>query len=345
MIEEAIEMLTGGKGLNAVQMSGVMEEIMRGRVDTARLAVFLAKLDEKGETAEELSAAVKVMRRFAAQIHSPYEVILDTCGTGGDQKHTFNISTAAAFVASGAGIPVAKHGNRSVSSSCGSADCLEALGVNINMSIQQTEKCLNELGITFLFAQNFHPAMKYAMPARKAIGRKTIFNVLGPLSNPAGATHQLIGVYDSRWAEIIAQTLAGLGIRHGLIVHGKDGLDELTTGDDTLVFEVSQGKIQRQEINHWDDFGFKKSAPEDLSGKDAAANARILLDILGGQGGHQRDIVLLNAAAAIYAADAVKTKSLKDGIKEGIILAGESIASGKALEKLELLKIHSHAKN
>ncbi|MDP2941548.1 MAG: anthranilate phosphoribosyltransferase [Candidatus Omnitrophota bacterium] len=341
MIKEAINILSSGKDLNAKQMSESMEEIMSGKAGTAEIIAFLAGLDEKGETAEELGAAVKMMRRFSTKIKSRHKVILDTCGTGGDCKYTFNISTAAAFVASGAGVPVAKHGNRSVSSSCGSADCLEALGVNINMPVAQTEKCLNELGIAFLFAQNFHPAMKYAMPARKAIGKKTIFNILGPLSNPAGATHQLIGVYDQRWMAILAEALVGSGIQHALIVHGKDGLDELTTTDDTLVFEVRQGKIMEQRVNYQDDFGFKKSALEDLTGKDAAVNARIVREVLGGQGGAKADIVLLNAAAGIYCADATAAKFLKDGIREGIALARESISSGRALEKLELLKKYS----
>jgi len=337
MINEAIEILSGGKDLTAAQMGAVMEEIMTGKADTAQIVLFLTALAKKGETVEELTAAVTVMRLHATKINICKQVILDTCGTGGDTKGTFNISTTVAFVVSGCGIAVAKHGNRSVSSSCGSADILEYLGVNINMLPEQIEECLEYAGIAFLFAQGLHPAMKYAMPARKQIGKRTMFNILGPLSNPAGATHQLVGVYDKRWIEPLANVLRNLGIVHALVVHGADGLDEITTTASTFIAESYRDVIKTYEIKP-EDFGFKRSALSDLQGGDAQLNSRILLDILSGKDGFKRDIVVLNAAAAIYAADKVSS------INDGIILAEKSIDSKKALEKLILLKDFSNRK-
>jgi anthranilate phosphoribosyltransferase len=282
-----------------------------------------------------LTAAVQVMRHHVTGINTKHKVILDTCGTGGDRKGTFNVSTIVAFVASGAGITVAKHGNRSVSSFCGSADILEALDININMSKEKVERCLDEIGIAFLFAPNFHPAMKYAMPARKQIGKRTMFNILGPLSNPAGATHQLVGVFDVYWTKVLAEVFLRLGTQHALVVHGQDGLDEITTTGKTYVSEAYKGRLDNYEINP-EDFGIQKSKLEDLLGGNATSNARILMDILNGKPGAKRDIVVLNAAAAIYTADKVNS------IKEGINLACESIDSGKALKKLELLKERSN---
>jgi len=332
MIKQAINILSEGIDLTGNQMEAVMEEIMTGKTDTPQIVSFLTALNGKGETADELSAAAKIMRRHAIKVATRHKIILDTCGTGGDKKHTFNISTTAVFVVSGAGVVVAKHGNRSVSSKSGSADVLEALGVNINMSKEKIERCLDDIGIAFLFAQNFHPAMKYAMPARKQIGAKTIFNFLGPLSNPAGATHQLIGVYDSRWANILANTLKNLGIKHGLVVHGSDHLDEITTRGKTTVLEICDGKLLPKYNIGPEDFGINKSNPGDLTGGLASDNAKILLDVLNGKPGHQRNVVLLNAGAAIFAADKAST------IKEGVELAKESIDSKKALNKLELLR-------
>lgn len=335
MIQEAIDNLSKGKDLTRGQMQEAMEEIMTGKVDTSLIVAFLTGLNKKGETVDELTVAVSVMLRYVTRIHTDKQVVLDTCGTGGDTKGTFNISTAVSFVASGCGIAVAKHGNRSVSSCCGSADILEALGININMNPKDLEKCLDEIGIAFLFAPNLHPAMKYAMPARQQIGTKTIFNLLGPLSNPAGARYQLVGVYDKRWTEILAYVLGNLGTVHALIVHGEDGLDEITTTARTFVSEVYKGKIKNFEITP-EDFGFRKAELQDLKGGDVSDNVRILLDILKGKTGPHRDIVLLNAAAAIYTTDKAKS------IKEGIELAKESIDSGRALEKLELLQRYSN---
>jgi anthranilate phosphoribosyltransferase len=335
VIYEAIELLKKKTNLRPEEMALVMEEIMSGKARTSDIISFLTELDNKKETVEELTAAVLVMRKYADKIVPKTEIILDTCGTGGDKKGTFNVSTAVAFVACASGITVAKHGNRSVSSHCGSADILEALGVNIKIEKQIVEKCLNEIGIAFLFAQEFHPAMKHAMAARKAIAKKTIFNLLGPLCNPAGATHQLVGVFDGQWTEILAMVLGNLGTVHALVVYGKDGLDEISLCGPTVISEIKRGKIKNYEISP-EDFGFKRCRLEDLSGGSAGDNARILLEIFNGAQGFKRDMVVLNSACAIYAAD----KS--DSIKEGIKLASESIDSGKALRKLELLKKYTN---
>ncbi|MCM8789816.1 MAG: anthranilate phosphoribosyltransferase [Candidatus Omnitrophica bacterium] len=334
MINEAIDLLAKKTNLSASLMQSVMEEIMSGKAQTPDIVSFLTLLNEKGETVDEITAAVGVMRRFSTKINSNHKLILDTCGTGGDRKGTFNVSTVVAFVASGCGIPVAKHGNRSVSSCCGSADILEDLGVDITMGKETAQKCLNEIGISFLFAPNFHPAMKYAMPARRQVAQRTIFNILGPLSNPANATHQLVGVFQKRWVEPLAKVLANLGSIHALVVYGEDGLDEITTTADTFVSEARKGEIKNYTISP-EALGFKKSKAEDLLGGNVSDNAKIMLDILKGAKGAKRDIVVLNSAAAIYTADKAPS------IKEGIGLACESIDSGEALKKLELLKKYS----
>ncbi len=334
MIIEVTQRLLRKENISREDISLVMQEILEGKTHTEEIIFFLIALEEKGETAEEITAAVEVMRRHVVRINSDKKDILDTCGTGGDKKGTFNISTAVAFVAAGCGITVAKHGNRSVSSKCGSADILEALGININMPKEKIEKCLNDIGIAFLFAQNLHPAMKHAMPARKQIGRKTIFNILGPLSNPAGASHQLIGVYDRKWTSILAEVLNNLGSTHALVVHGEDGIDEITTSARTFVSELKNKKIENYEITP-EEFGINRCGPVDLSGGSAEYNANILLMVLRGAFGPYRDVVVLNAAAAIYAADKAGS------IKEGIDLAGKSIDSGEALRKLNLLKEYS----
>ncbi|MFA5287601.1 MAG: anthranilate phosphoribosyltransferase, partial [Candidatus Omnitrophota bacterium] len=302
--------------------------------DNADIIAFLTLLNDKGETVEELTAAIESMLKYVDPIIVDRQNILDTCGTGGDRRGTFNISTITAFVASGAGVCVAKHGNRSVSSKCGSADILEALGVNINMSKEKIKKCLEEIGIAFLFAPNFHPAMKNVMPARRKIAGKTMFNILGPLINPARATNQLIGVYSYKWTKILSQVLHNLGSKHILVVHGKDSLDEVTTTDKTIISEVFNGKFKDYEIAP-EDFGFKRASLEDLIGGDAKENVGIVMDILNGMPGPKRDIVLLNSGCAIYASD--KAKSIEEGIK----LARKSIDSGEALKKLGLLKEYS----
>lgn len=331
MIKEATEIISNGKDLTVSQMEAVMEEIMSGNASTESIVSFLVGLNAKGQTVEELTAAVSVMRRHVVRIQAQSNTVLDTCGTGGDKKGSFNVSTASAFVVSGCGITVAKHGNRSVSSCCGSADILEALGLNINMSKEKIEECLNNVGMAFLFAQNLHPAMKYAMPARKQIATRTIFNLLGPLTNPAFATHQLVGVFEANLTQTLARVLANLGTVHALVVAGSDGLDEITTTDSTQICEENRGRLENYEIKP-EDFGFRRVHLKDLAGGSASDNARILLDVLNGKPGSYRDIVLLNAAAAIYTADRVKS------IKEGIELARQAIDSKKALNKLELLK-------
>lgn len=311
-----------------------MEEIMTGKADTQDIVSFLTRLSSKGETAQELTAAAQIMRRHSTSIRTRHKVILDTCGTGGDQSSSFNVSTAVAFVAAGSGIAVAKHGNRSISSCCGSADILEALGIDILMDKEKIEKCLDEIGIAFLFAQNLHPAMKYAMPARKQIGKRTLFNILGPLTNPAGATHQLIGVFDKRWTEVLAEVLGYLGSVHSLVVHGEDGLDEISTVAKTDVSEQYKGAVRNYQLDA-EAFGLRKARRQDLAGGTAQDNAKMLVDILKGEPGPRREIVLFNAAAAIYVADKASS------IQEGLALAQESIDSGKAYEKLELLKAYS----
>jgi len=334
MIESAIKDLIQQKDLPASLMEEVMEEIMTGEAQTPQIVSFLTALNKKGETSDEVTAAASVMRRHVTKIHTDKEPLLDTCGTGGDKKGIFNVSTASAFVASGAGITVAKHGNRSVTSCCGSADILEALGVDINMPKKKTEECLNDVGIAFLFAPVLHPAMKYAMPARKQISTRTIFNILGPLTNPACATHQLVGVYDRRWIKILASVLGNLGTEHALVVHSEDGLDEIATSAKTFVCEEKKGKLNDYEIDP-QGLGFLKVRLDDLKGATVSGNVKIMLDVLNGKHGPQRDITVLNAAAAIYVCD--KAASIKEGISRAV----ESIDSGRALEKLELLKKYS----
>jgi anthranilate phosphoribosyltransferase len=334
MIKDLIKQLLNKKDLTPLQMQQVMREILSGAVDTADIVAFLTSLNDKGETVVELTAAVNVMLEYVEPIIVDRPNILDTCGTGGDKKGTFNVSTISALVASGAGVTVAKHGNRSVSSKCGSADILEALGVKIDMGMEKIKKCLEEIGIAFLFAPNLHLAMRQIMPARKQIAQKTIFNILGPLINPARSTNQLIGVYSKAWVRPLAEVLRNLGSKHILVVHGADGLDEVTTTDKTYVTEVKNGLIKDYKITP-EDFGFKRAALEDLLGGSIQENVKIVQDLLAGKKDARRDIVLFNAGCAIYAAD--KTKTIALGMK----LAQESIDSGAALEKLNLLKEYS----
>jgi len=334
IIKEAINKLIAKNDITAEEMRRVMYDILSGVTKTADIIEFLTSLNEKGETVEELTAAVEIMLKYVDPIIVDKTNILDTCGTGGDKKGTFNISTISAFAASGAGVIVAKHGNRSVSSGCGSADILEALGVNINMDRAKIKKCLEEIGIAFLFAPNLHPAMKNVMPARKQIAGKTMFNILGPLINPARVTNQLVGVYSPEWPPVLARVLHNLGTKHVLVVHGFDGLDEVTTTDKTKVCEVNKGEFEEYAIEP-EDFGLKRASSEDLLGGSLFDNVQIVLDILDGKEGFKRDIVLLNAGCAIYAADKAGS------IKEGIELARQSIDSKAALRKLELLKEYS----
>jgi anthranilate phosphoribosyltransferase len=271
------------------------------------------------------------MRQHATRIGCSRGNILDTCGTGGDRSQTFNISTISALVAAGAGAVVAKHGNRAVSSRCGSADLLKELGVNIEASVGVVEKCLKEIGIAFLFAPLLHESMKYAAPIRREIGIRTIFNILGPMTNPACAKHHLLGVFNAGLTRPLASALGKLGSRHVLVVCGRDGLDEITTTAETTVSELKNGRVKTYRIKP-SDFGIKRARSADLKGQDPGFNARLTLDLLNGKKGPQRDIVVLNAGAALYAADMAKS------IKDGIALAQESIDGLKAKGKLEALK-------
>ena len=331
MIKEAIEKLILGKDLKEGEVALAMEEIMTAKATAAQTAAFLTALRIKGESVEEITAAAKVMRKFAVRINASAGTILDTCGTGGDCRGTFNVSTLAALVAAAAGVTVAKHGNRSVSSNCGSADLLEGLGVKIDQEPALTEACLKEVGIAFLFAPRLHPLMKQVSALRKELGFRTIFNILGHLSNPAGATHQVLGVFDKKLIRTIAEVLKNLKIKHALVVHGRDGLDVITTTTATDICEVKNGKITCSVFNPRA-VGIKKSSIADLRCQSAAENIKIAEEVLTGKTGAHRDIVVLNAAAAIYVADQAKN------IKAAIKIAEEAIDSGRAREKLNQLR-------
>jgi len=332
VIQDAIEKIKKKQNLSEKETEEVFSEIMTGAVKTEAIASFLLLLKEKGETVEEITGAARVMRKYATKIN-PKESgnLLDTCGTGGDSADTFNISTVSAFVACGAGARVAKHGNKAVSSKCGSADLLSALGVNIDIGAEVVERSIDEVGIGFLFAPKLHLAMKYAMPARKMIKTRSIFNILGPLTNPAGAKFQLLGVYDEKLVVKLANVLKNLGSTRALVVRGKDGLDEITTTDITAAAELRNGRVKTHIIKP-EAFGLKRARKEDLKGGEVGFNAKIALEILKGEKGPRRDVVLLNAGAAICIAGA--SEGLRDGIKK----AEESIDSGVALGKLERLK-------
>jgi anthranilate phosphoribosyltransferase len=329
MIKEAIGTLVTGRSLSMDQAESAMTEIMNGEVTPAQFGAFVTALRMKGETSEEIAGMAKVMRAKAIQVQADGPVV-DTCGTGGDNASTFNISTAAAFVVAGAGLKVAKHGNRAASSQCGSADVLEALGVKIELNAQQVERCLKEVGIGFMFAPAFHPAMKYAGPPRREIGIRTVFNILGPLTNPAHAQAQVLGVAESSLTEKMAAVLRMLGCHHALVVHGEDGLDEITITGKTQVRELEGDHIKMYSISP-EDFGFFRTSLEDIRGSTPSENAASVRRILEGAAGPQRDVVLMNAAAAIVAGD--KAGNLPEGAK----LAAEAIDSGRALDRLEQL--------
>ncbi len=331
MIKEAIAKAVKGEDLAEEEMSAVMYEVMGGSASPAQIGSFITALRVKGETVAEITGAARVMREKATRIEAPEGNVIDTCGTGGDESMTFNISTAAAFVAAGCGATVAKHGNRSVSSRSGSADVLRALGVNIEAEVSRVEECLAGAGIGFLFAPLLHGAMKYAAPVRREIGIRTIFNILGPLTNPAGAKRQLLGVYDANLTDTLAKVLANLGSEHAFVVRGTDGLDEITLTGETRVTELKNGTVRTYHIKP-EDFGLERCAPEALKGGGPEENAAIILDVLNGAKGPARDIVLLNSAAAVTVA------GLAGSIAEGIALAHGSVDSGMALEKLEKLK-------
>jgi len=319
-------------GLSPDEAQAAMETILQGRASQPQIAAFLVALRMKGETVDELVGFARAMRRMALRIDAGVDgqPLLDTCGTGGDSLGTFNISTIAAFVVAGAGVRVAKHGNRSISSRCGSADLLEALGISVTLPPERVAAAVREIGIGFLFAPAMHTAMKHAHPVRTDLKMRTVFNLLGPLTNPAGATAQLAGAPSRHAAQLIARALAALGLSHGFVVHGYDGLDEITTTGATLVFEVSAGLVS-EHCWHPDDFGMPVANASALQGGDTAANAAIAREVLSGCPGPRRDIVLVNAAAALVAAG--KTESLL----EAVPVAAASIDSGAAMAKLEAL--------
>jgi anthranilate phosphoribosyltransferase len=333
MIREAIEQVVNGENLNESEMMEIMEEVMSGTATPAQIAAFMTALRIKGETVEEVTGAARIMRQKATRLDACASIVVDTCGTGGDKLNTFNISTTAAFVVAAAGIVVAKHGNRAMSSGCGSADVLEALGVNINTGPEIVEECLHEIGIGFLFAPLLHGAMKYAIGPRREIGIRTIFNMLGPLTNPAGATCQLIGVYASPLTEMFAGVLKNLGTKRAFIVHGADGMDEATVTGKTRVSELKDGTINTYNIDSIEIFAETCDIRE-LAGGSPAENAAITRDVLSGKDSACRKIVLLNAALAIM------TGQKATSIQEGIALAADCINSGAALNKLDdLIKL------
>ncbi|MCE5272280.1 anthranilate phosphoribosyltransferase [bacterium] len=331
MILDALRLVVERRDLDSTTAETVMTEIMEGQAAPTQVAAFITALRMKGETTDEIAAFVKVMRAKVQPVVSKvHPVVLDTCGTGGDGSGTFNISTAVAFVAAGAGAPVAKHGNRSVSSRCGSADVLRQLGVNVEAAPETVARCLDEAGICFIFAPLFHPAMKHAIGPRREIGIRTVFNVLGPLTNPAGAVCQLLGVYDSELTVRLAEVLAKLGSRKAYVVHGHGGLDELSLSGPSRVACLENGRVRQFSLEP-SGLGLALCPPEAIRGGEAGENARIVLEVLEGQAGPRREVVLLNAAAAISAFN--EGMDLRDGLE----LAARSIDSGAARDKLALL--------
>ncbi len=328
MIREAIEKVVNLEDLTEGEMIGVMEEIAEGIATPAQISSFLTALRMKGETVQELVGAVKFMRERSMKIEVKDKKLIDTCGTGGDRVNTLNISTISAFVVAGCGLPVAKHGNRALSSKCGSADLLEALGVRIEMDKELIETCIERIGIGFIYAPLAHGAMKYATPVRKEIGIRTIFNLLGPLANPAGVKYQLVGIYSADLTEKIAHVLNNLGCERAYVVHGADGLDEISITGETFVSEVKDGRVKSFIISP-EDFGLKRSSIDHLLGRDKEYNRGVALEILQGKAsGPLEDVILINSAAALYIGGMVKD------LGEGIELARESIRSGKAYQKL-----------
>lgn len=330
VIKEAIAKLAEKAHLSEKEAEAVMSEIMGGVATQAQIAAYLMGLRLKGETVEEISGSVRAMREKAVGIRVADPLVVDTCGTGGDGAHTFNISTTVAFVAAGGGLTVAKHGGKAVSSRSGSADVLAALGVKIDLPPERVADCINEVGIGFLFAPLFHGAMKHCAPVRQELGIRTLLNIMGPMSNPARAGFQVLGVYAADLTELMAKVLLGLGTQHCFIVHGMDGLDEITLTDRTKVSEGKGGLVSTYFVEP-DDFGLQRVRSKELAGGTAEENAHILREILQGRTGPKRDIVCMNAAPAFVAGRKVKT------LQEGYELAGRVIKSGAAYEKLERL--------
>jgi anthranilate phosphoribosyltransferase len=345
MLKQAIQKVADRNNLSEEEMEAAMEVIMSGQATPAQIGAFITALRLKGETIEEITGAARVMRRKATrirvdngqinidrdEINLDMETIIDTCGTGGDGTNTFNVSTTTAFVVAGCGLRVAKHGNRSVSSLCGSADVIQSLGVNLDVPPIVVEKCLNQVGIGFLYAPALHSAMKYAIGPRREIGIRTIFNILGPLTNPAGANVQVLGVYKKELTPVLAEVLSKLGSRSAFVVYGEGSLDEISITGKTHVSELKNGRVATYTIEP-EQFGLPRASLNDIRGGDAQENAGIVLSVLQGEPGPRRDMVLLNAAAALVAAG--RAADISDGITQ----SAEAIDSGRALEKLEGLK-------
>ena len=324
-----VNKLAIGESLDVDEASELMNAIMEGEATPAQIGSILTALSIKGETSKEIAGMAKTMQEKSLLVDFKGPVS-DSCGTGGDNSKTFNISTTSAIVASAAGLTIAKHGNRAASGSCGSADVLEALGVIIDLDSSGVLKCLNEVGIGFMFAPNFHPAMKYVAPIRRELGIRTVFNILGPLTNPARAKHQLIGVHDPQLGPIMAEVLALMGTEHSIVVHGEDGLDEISLGAPTRIWEVNRSNINQYRIFP-EELGISYAEKSQLVAENVTDNVRLLVNVLNGEKGPHRDIVLLNAAGVLIAGDLV------DNFSEGINYASEAIDSGKAKTKLEEL--------
>lgn len=334
--QEALKRIIEHREIFHDEMISLMRQIMGGEVSPVMIAAIITGLRVKKETIGEIAAAAQVMRELSTHVDVPDDgSLVDTCGTGGDGAHSFNISTAAAFVAAAAGAKIAKHGGRSVSSQSGSADVLEALGVNINLTPEQTARCVNEVGFGFMFAPNYHSAMKHAAPVRRELGIRTLFNILGPLTNPAGARQQVMGVFHSDLVGIQARVLQRLGSRRVLVVHGEDGLDEITLSGNTTVAELRDGEVREYTLNP-QQFGLSIASLQDISVANVEESRAMLLSVLDNKPGAARDIVLLNAGAAIYVA------GVSDTLENGVKKAAETIASGAAKEKLRQLVIVSN---
>src|SRR5499426_1995780 len=341
IITEAVRALVDRRDLTRIEAAAAMEAIMSGAATDAQIAAFLTGLRMKGETVEELIGFAQVMRQKAVRVRTrgeevagltgtDREMLIDTCGTGGDAAGTFNVSTATAFVVAGAGLKVAKHGNRSVSSMCGSADVVETLGISLDLTPAKVARCVDEVGIGFLYAPLLHTAMKHVMAARREMGIRTVFNMLGPLTNPAGANAQVIGVYDGALCEPLARALAELGTIRAFVVHGADGLDEISNTGESELAEVHEGVVRTSRLRP-EDFGMPRAAIGDLRGGDRTENARIIREILGGESSPRRDIVLMNAAAALVVGGAAQD------FKDGVAIAARSIDSGAATKRLDAL--------
>lgn len=330
MIKSAIDKVVNGEHLSEIDAQMAMDAIMSGQSTEAQIGAFITALRLKGETVDEITGFARAMRDKATKVSTIHPVVIDTCGTGGDGAHTFNISTTAAFVIAGTGMPVAKHGNRSVSSKSGSADVLEALGVNLNLNPEQVGMCIDDIGIGFLYAPALHGAMKYAIGPRKEIGIRTVFNILGPLTNPANAQVQILGVYDPGLTEIMAEVLAKLGTERAFVVHGHGGIDELSLAGPSKVSYINNGSLETYYLDPAE-FGFERVGIEALKGGNGTDNAKITLDILRGTKSVARNIVVFNSALGLVAGQKVQNMS------EGIAMAEKSIDSGAAMGKLEAL--------